>query len=103
MIDATEGATDQDATIAGEADKAGAGVIVVANKWDLMKGRGSEFVKEFDSKLQRQLKFLEYAPVLHLSALTGERTPKLLETIDRVAESRTRRIPTAELNDSCRR
>ncbi len=98
VIDATEGATDQDAAIAGEADKAGAGVIVVANKWDLMKGRGSEFVKDFDSKLQRQLKFLEYAPVLHLSALTGERTPKLLETIDRVAESRTRRIPTAELN-----
>jgi len=98
VIDATEGATDEDAAIAGEADKAGAGIIVVANKWDLMKGRGSEFVKDFDSKLQRQLKFLEYAPVLHLSALTGERTPKLLETIDRVAESRTRRIPTAELN-----
>ncbi len=98
VIDATEGATDQDATIAGEADKAGAGVIVVANKWDLMKGRGSEFVKEFDSNLQRQLKFLDYAPVLHLSALTGERTPKLLEAIDKVAESRTRRIPTSELN-----
>ncbi len=98
VIDATEGATDQDATIAGEADKAGAGVIVVANKWDLMKGRGPEFVKEFDSKLQRQLKFLDYAPVLHLSALTGERTPKLLEAIDKVAESRTRRIPTSELN-----
>ena len=44
------------------------------------------------------MKFLDYAPVLHLSALTGERTPKLLEAIDKVAESRTRRIPTAELN-----
>jgi GTP-binding protein len=98
VIDATEGATDQDAAIAGEADTAGAGVIVVANKWDLMKGRGPDFVKEFDSKLQRQLKFLDYAPVLHLSARTGERTPKLLEAIDRVAESRMRRIPTAELN-----
>ena len=43
VVDATEGATDQDATIAGEADKAGAGVIIVANKWDLMKGRGPEF------------------------------------------------------------
>jgi GTP-binding protein len=98
VVDATEGATDQDAAIAGEADTAGAGVIVVANKWDLMKGRGPDFVKEFDSKLQRQLKFLDYAPVLHLSARTGERTPKLLEAIDRVAESRMRRIPTAELN-----
>jgi GTP-binding protein len=98
VVDATEGATDQDAAIAGEADKAGSGIIIVANKWDLMKGRGPEFVKEFDERLRRQLKFLDYAPVLHLSALTGERTPKLLETIDRVAEARTRRVPTAELN-----
>jgi GTP-binding protein len=93
-----EGATDQDAAIAGEADKVGCGVIIAANKWDLMKGRGAEFVKEFDGKLRRQLKFLDYAPVLHLSALTGERTPKLLETIDKVAEMRNRRIPTSELN-----
>jgi GTPase len=98
VVDASEGATDQDAAIAGEADTAGCGVIVAANKWDLMKGRGPEYVKEFDEGLRRQLKFLEYAPVLHLSALTGERTPKLLETIDRVAEARLRRIPTSELN-----
>jgi GTP-binding protein len=98
VVDASEGATDQDAAIAGEADAAGCGVIVAANKWDLMKGRGPEYVKEFDEGLRRQLKFLEYAPVLHLSALTGERAPKLLETIDRVAEARLRRIPTSELN-----
>src|SRR5213076_2861144 len=48
VIDSTEGAADQDATIAGEADKAGCGVIVAANKWDLMKGRGQDFAKEFD-------------------------------------------------------
>jgi GTP-binding protein len=98
VVDASEGATDKDAAIAGEADAAGCGVIVAANKWDLMKGRGPEYVKEFDEGLRRQLKFLEYAPVLHLSALTGERAPKLLETIDRVAEARLRRIPTSELN-----
>ncbi len=98
VIDAVEGATDQDAAIAGEADKAGCGVIIAANKWDLMKGRGPEFVKEFDDKLRRQLKFLDYAPVLHLSALTGERAPKLLETIDKVADARIGRIPTSELN-----
>jgi GTPase len=98
LIDATEGATDQDAAIAGEADKAGCGIIIAANKWDLMKARGPEYVKEFDEKLRMQLKFLDYAPVLHISALTGERAPKLIETIDRVSESRTRRIPTAELN-----
>jgi len=98
IVDATQGATDQDAAIAGEADKAGRGVIIAANKWDLMKERGPEFVKEFDEALRRQLKFLDYAPILHLSALTGERAPKLLETIDRVAESRRQRVRTPELN-----
>jgi GTP-binding protein len=98
MIDSTEGATDQDAAIAGEAQEAGCGIIIVANKWDLMKGRGADFSKTFDEDLRRQLKFLEYAPILHISAATGERSGKVLETIDKVAEARTRKIPTAELN-----
>jgi len=98
VVDASVGATDQDATIAGEADKAGRGIIIAANKWDLMKDRGPGFVKEFDETLRRQLKFLDYAPVLHISAATGERTPKLLETIDKVVAARTRRVRTAELN-----
>jgi GTP-binding protein len=98
VIDATEGATDQDATIAGEAENTGCSVIIVANKWDLMKGRGQDYSKEFDDKLRQQIKFLEYAQILHLSARTGERTPKLLEAIDRVAAARMRRIPTSELN-----
>ncbi len=98
VVDSVEGATDQDAAIAGEADKAGAGIIIAANKWDLMKGRGTDFSKEFDDKLRRQLKFLDYSPVLHISATTGERTAKVLETVDKVAEARTRRIPTSELN-----
>ena len=98
VVDSVEGATDQDATIAGEADKAGAGVIIVANKWDLMKGRGHDYSKEFDDKLRRQVRFLDYAPILHISALTGERTPKLLEAIDKVADARNKRVPTGELN-----
>lgn len=98
IIDSVEGATDQDGAIAGEVETAGCGVIVVANKWDLMKGRGADFSKEFDDKLRFQLKFLDYAPVLHISALTGERAPKLLEMIDRVAAARATRIPTGELN-----
>ena len=98
VVDSVEGATDQDATIAGEAEKTGCGVIIAANKWDLMKGRGHDFSKGFDDKLRQQVKFLEYAQILHISALTGERTPKLLEAIDRIAESRLRRIPTGELN-----
>src|SRR6185436_5409540 len=98
VIDSGEGATDQDATIAGEAEKAGCGIIIAANKWDLVKGRGADFSKTFDDKLRQQMKFLEYAPILHISAATGERTPKVLETIDRVADARLRRIPTGELN-----
>src|SRR6185369_10415540 len=83
VVDSTEGATDQDATIAGIAEKAGCGILIVANKWDLMKGRGTNFSKTFDDKLRQQVKFLDYAPILHISARTGERTPKLLEAIDR--------------------
>jgi GTPase len=98
LVDSVEGATDQDATIAGEAEKAGCGIIIGANKWDLMKGRGTDFSKGFDDKLRQQMKFLEYAPILHISASTGERTPKVLETIDKVADARLRRIPTGELN-----
>ncbi len=93
-----EGATDQDAAIAGEADRLGRGIIIVANKWDLTKENGQDFVKGFDEELRRQLKFLDYATILHISALTGERTPKLLEAIDKVAESRQRRVKTTELN-----
>lgn len=98
VVDASAGATDQDAAIAGEADKQGRGVIVVANKWDLMKDRGPDYSKTFDEELRYQLKFLDYAPLLHISAATGERTPKLLEAIDRVAVARSRRVGTPELN-----
>lgn len=98
VIDATLGAADQDGAIAGEAEKAGCGIVIVANKWDLVKDRGPDFYKKFDDELKRQLKFLDYAPILHLSALTGERATKVLETVDRVADARSRRVPTAELN-----
>jgi GTPase len=98
LVDALEGPTDQDATVAGEAERAGCGVIIAANKWDLVKDRGSDFAKAFDADVRRTLKFLDYAPLLHISARTGERTPKLLEVIDRVGKARRRRVPTGELN-----
>ncbi len=98
LIDSAEGPTDQDATIAGEAQRAGCGVIIVANKWDLVKDKGPDYYKVFDDKVRQQFKFLDYAPILHISALTGERAPKLLETIDLVAAARKHRVPTGELN-----
>ncbi|MFN7914242.1 MAG: ribosome biogenesis GTPase Der [Vicinamibacterales bacterium] len=98
LIDSKEGATDQDAAIGGEADRAGRGVVIVANKWDLVKSQDQDFVKRFDDALRRRMRFLDYAPILHISALTGERAPKVLETLDRVAANRRKRIPTPALN-----
>lgn len=98
VLDAVEGPTDQDGAIAGAAHQAGRGIVIVANKWDLMKSQGPGTAKEFDDQLRFHLKFLDYAPILHISAKTGERTPKLLETIDKVAAARRVRVPTPELN-----
>jgi len=98
LIDASAGATDQDAAIGGEADRAGRGIVIVANKWDLVKSKDADFVKKFDGELRRHMRFLDYAPILHVSAVTGERAPRVLETIDKVAASRRVRIPTPALN-----
>ena len=98
LVDAVEGPTDQDATVAGEAERTGCGVIIAVNKWDLIEDRSNENTRRFDDHIKQTLKFLEYAPVLHISARTGDRTPKLLETIDRVARGRLRRVSTGELN-----
>ena len=98
VIDATVGPTDQDGAIAGAAKDAGRGVIVAANKWDLMKEQGPEASKVFDENLRYQLKFLDFAPILHISAVTGERTPKLLEVVDKVYAATRKRVPTGELN-----
>jgi GTP-binding protein len=98
MIDASEGAADQDAAIGGEVDRAGRGIVIVANKWDKVKGRETNYAKTFDDQLRRKMRFLDYAQILHISALTGERAGKVLETIDRVAAARRVRVPTPALN-----
>jgi GTP-binding protein len=98
VVDAVEGVTDQDGAIAGEAVRAGRGLIVAANKWDLMKDRGPDAARAFDEEVARKMKFLEFAPMLHVSARTGDRVPKLLETVDRVAAARRKRVATAALN-----
>jgi GTP-binding protein len=98
LIDANEGPTDQDAAIGGEADRAGRGIVIVANKWDLVKTQDQEFVKRFDEEVRRRMKFLDYAPILHISALTGERAPRVLDTIDKIAAARRKRVATPALN-----
>ncbi|MBP7778070.1 MAG: ribosome biogenesis GTPase Der [Acidobacteria bacterium] len=98
VIDVAAGVTDQDAAIAGEADSAGRGVVLALNKWDLIDARTQEAAEAIDSEVRRRLPFLDYAPIVHISALTGERTPKLLEVVDRVATERRKRVPTPGLN-----
>ena len=98
VLDATVGPTDQDGAIAGAAKDAGRGIIIAANKWDLMKEQGPDAAKLFDEKVRYHLKFLDYAPILHISAVTGERTPKLLDVVDRVAVAARTRVSTGELN-----
>jgi GTP-binding protein len=98
LVDASTGASDQDAAIGGEVDRAGRGIVIVANKWDLVKTADTQFVKDFDENLRHGMRFLDYAPILHISALTGERAPKVLETIDKIAAARRQRIPTPVLN-----
>jgi GTP-binding protein len=98
VVDATEGAGDREGAIAGEAESAGCGIVIAVNKWDLVRGQGQDWVRAFDDKLRFQLKFLEYAPIVHVSALTGEHAPRLLEVVDRVGAARRKRVSTAELN-----
>ena len=98
VVDAAAGVGRRDASIAGEAAGAGCGLIIAANKWDLVKDRGSDFVAEFDERLRHALKFADYAPVVHLSALTGEHTERLLSLIDAVDAARRRQVTTGELN-----
>jgi GTP-binding protein len=98
VLDASTGPTDHDAAIGGEADRAGRGVVIIANKWDLVKERGPKFSEVFDDETRRHMRFLDYAPILHISALTGERTPRILEAIDKIADTRRKRVPTPALN-----
>ncbi len=98
IIDASTGASDLDAAIGGEADRAGRGIVIVVNKWDLVKSQDQNFVKVFDDTLRHGMRFLDYAPILHISALTGERAGKVLETIDKVGAARRTRVPTPALN-----
>ena len=98
VLDASSGATEQDAAIGGEADRAGRGVVIVANKWDLVKDRGPKYSQVFDEETRHRMRFLDYAPILHVSAMTGERSPKIIETIDKIGETRRTRIPTPKLN-----
>ena len=98
MIDAEEGVTALDANIAGYAHDAGCSILIVVNKWDALKDKKTGTPAEFERGLRERMKFLEWAPVITISALTGQRVDKILALAVRANEARNRRIPTAQLN-----
>ena len=97
MIDATEGVTDQDAKIAGEAHEAGKGIIIIVNKWDLVE-KDTGTLEKYRKEVYSKLAYLTYAPVLFISAKTGQRVDKLFELINFVADQNAMRISTSMLN-----
>jgi len=97
MVDASEGVTDQDANIARYALERGRGCIVLLNKWDLVE-KDSIIAERYVDAVKERLKFLKFAPVLTISALTGQRVFKIFEWVESVYEQFTTRITTGRLN-----
>ena len=98
VIDATEGVTEQDAKIAGIAHERGKGIIVAVNKWDAIE-KNDKTIYEHTNKIKEILSFMPYAEMLFISALTGQRTNKLFDTIDMVIENHSLRVATGVLNE----
>ena len=97
MIDANEGVTEQDTKIAGEAHEAGKGVIIVVNKWDeIEKETGT--LEKYKKEVYAKLAYLSYAPIIFISAKTGQRVDKLFDMINDVAKQNSMRISTSVLN-----
>lgn len=98
VIDATEGITDQDTKIAGIAHERGKGMIIVVNKWDAVE-KDDKTMNKFTNDIRQKLSYMPYAELLFVSAETGQRLPKLFETIDAVIENHSLRIATGVLNE----
>jgi len=98
MIDAATGITDQDTKIAGIAHEAGKAVIIVVNKWDLIE-KDNDTANKFNEKIRTELAYMPYAPILYISAKTGQRVSTLFERINYVYNQSVMRIKTGMLND----
>ena len=98
VIDATEGITEQDAKIAGIAHDRGRGMIIAVNKWDAIE-KNNKTVSEYTQKVRNILSFMPYAEIMFISALTGQRLPKLFDSIEVVIQNHSLRIATGVLNE----
>jgi GTP-binding protein len=101
LIDAAEGVTEQDKKIAGYIHEAGKAVVLVTNKWDLIE-KDQKTMQKHDENIRYELGFMQYAPTMYISALTGQRVGKLFEIIDFVAEQASYKIPTSVFNEVIR-
>lgn len=97
VLDATTGPVEQDAKVLGIAHEEGKGVVIAINKWDLIE-KDHKSVTKFKEQIKDVFKFTPYAPILFISALTGQRCPKVLDVVQTVAEERAKRVPTGRLN-----
>ena len=98
VLDASQGPTAQDASVASYAHEEGKGIVVVANKWDLAAAEGPEASKRFEAMVRDRLPFAGYSEMLRASALTGTGVRRVLKAAERAADNRRRRITTGELN-----
>ena len=99
VIDAAEGIANLDATIAGYAVDSGCSVIIAVNKWDAVPDKETNTAAEFEATLRKKMKFLEWAPVVTISALTGQRVDRILPLVLKANEARNFRVSTSQLND----
>ena len=97
LLDSKEGVTDQDARIGGFVHEKGKGCILVVNKWDLVE-KDSQTMVHYEREVRESLKYLPYAPILFISALTGQRVSKVLDAVDHVSDQAKKRIHTSPLN-----
>ena len=97
LIDAVDGVTEQDKKIAGYAHEAGKAIILVINKWDLIE-KDENTINKFEKTIRVELGFMQYAPTMFISALTGQRVTKIIDLVDFVVEQNATRVTTATLN-----
>ncbi len=99
VIDAVEGLTDQDKRLIETSNEAGKGLLLVVNKWDLIENKSGNVTGEYEKKLHSQAPHCVFAPIVFVSAKTGQRVDKILETAVRIQENRMRRIKTSVVNE----
>lgn len=98
VLNAEEGIREQDKRVAGYAHEAGRGIIIVVNKWDLVK-KETNTMRDFEQEIRDEFRYLDYAPIVFVSAVTKQRLERLPEMIEQVSMNQNLRISSAVLND----